>query len=310
MIVKSDIPKLLLSGMKTNFMQSFEAAEKQYLNIATEITSTKSEETYPWLGAVPKMREWKDERTPQGLLEHNFTVPNRDFEASIAVDRNAIEDEQYGQIEIRTRELSMEAVRFFDELTYSLIPEGVNLLGTAGGLFAGLSVAGYDGKAFFATDHSEGNSGTHSNKGSTAISVSAIQAAVTAMRKFKTDQGKPAGKRPDIIVVPPDLEWSANKILNSATDITATGELGVNTIYKALKVVVNDYLTDTNNWYLFDTRGVVKPLILQMRKAPTFSQLTDGTESEFMRKKLYFGVDWRGAVAFGDWRNGYASIVA
>jgi len=92
--------------MRTEFMTSFEAAEKQYLNIATEIKSTKSEETYPWLGAVPKMREWKDERTPQGLLEHNFTVPNRDFEASIAVDRNAIEDEQYGQIEIRTKELS------------------------------------------------------------------------------------------------------------------------------------------------------------------------------------------------------------
>lgn len=309
MLVKSDIPKLLLSGMKTNFMQAFETAEKQYLEIATEITSTKSEETYPWLGAVPKMREWKDERTPQGLLEHNFTVPNRDFEASIAVDRNAIEDEQYGQIEIRTKELSIEAVRFFDELTYSLIPEGVNTTGT-GSLFLGQNVACYDGKAFFATNHSEGNSGTHSNKGSTALSSAAIQAAITAMRKFKTDAGKPAGKRPNTLVVSPDLEWTANKILNSATDITTTGELGVNTIFKALKIVVNDYLTDTNNWYLFDTRGVVKPLILQMRKAPTFSQLTDGTESEFMRKKLYFGVDWRGAVAFGDWRNGYASIVS
>jgi phage major head subunit gpT-like protein len=130
------------------------------------------------------------------------------------------------------------------------------------------------------------------------------------MRKFKTDAGKPAGKRPNVLVVSPDLVWTANKILNSATDITTTGELGVNTIFKALKIVVNDYLTDTNNWYLFDTRGVVKPIILQMRKAPTFSQLTDGTEAEFMRKKLYFGVDWRGAVAFGDWRNGYASIVS
>jgi len=312
MLVKSDIPKLLLAGMRTEFMTSFEAAEKQYLNIATEIKSTKSEETYPWLGAVPKMREWKDERTPQGLLEHNFTVPNRDFEASIAVDRNAIEDEQYGQIEIRTKELSVEAVRFFDELVYTLIPEGVNTTGSAGSLFDGKTVSCYDGKAFFATNHSEGNSGTHSNKGSTALSVSALQSAITVMRKFKTDQGKPAGVRPNIIVVPPDLEWTAKKLINSPADPsegTTTAFNAVNTIYKGLTVVVNDYLVDTNNWYLFDTRSVVKPIILQLRKAPMFSQLTDGTESEFMRKKLYFGVDWRGAAAFGDWRRGYASIV-
>ena len=313
MLTKSDIPKLLLAGMKTEFMASFEKAEKEYLNIATEIKSTKSEETYPWLGSVPKMREWVDERTPQGLLEHNFTVPNRDFESSIAVDRNAIEDEQYGQIEIRTKELSVEAARFFDELAFTLIPEGVNTTGSTGSLFDGLDVSAYDGKAYFATDHSEGNSGTHSNKGTTAISLSSIQSGITSMRKFKTDQGKPAHKRPDILVVPPDLEFTARKLINSPSDPSegsTTSFNAVNTIKGALRIVVNDYLTDTNDWFLFDTRGVIKPMILQMRKAPTFSTLTDNTESAFMRKKLYFGVDWRGAVAWGDWRNGFANIVS
>jgi len=312
MLVKTDIPKLLLAGMKTEFMSSFEMAEKEYLNIATVIKSTKSTETYPWLGSVPKMHEWVDERVPQGLLEHNFTVPNRDFEASIAVDRNALDDEQYGQIELRVKDLSTEAARFFDELVYTLIPEGINTTGSTGSLYAGLNVSCYDGKAYFATNHSEGNSGTHSNRGSSAISTSAIQAAITAMRKFKTDQGKPAHKRPDTLVVPPDLEWTARKIINSPADPsegTTTSFDAINTIKGALKIVINDYLTDTNNWYLFDTRGNVKPIILQMRKTPTFSDLTDNTESSFMRKKLYFGVDWRGAAAFGDWRNGYASIV-
>ena len=312
MLVKSDIPQLLLAGMRTEFMKSFENAEKQYVNIATEIASTKSSETYPWLGSVPKMREWTDERVPKGLLEHDFTIPNRDFEASIAVDKNAIEDEQYGQIEIRTRELSTEAVRFFDELVFTLIPEGINTTGT-GSLFEGRDVSCYDSKAFFATNHSEGTSGTHSNRGSTAISLSALQAAITAMRKFKNDQGKPSGIRPNVLVVPPDLEWSTKKLINSPTDPsegTATSFDAVNSLYKNLTVVVNDYLTDTNNWYLFDTRRVVKPIILQMRKAPAFSNLVNNTESEFMRKKLYFGVDWRGAAAFGDWRTGYASIVS
>lgn len=312
MLVKTDIPQLLLAGMRTEFMKSYEMAEKQYTTIATEIKSSKSAETYPWLGAVPKMKEWVDERTPQGLLEHNFTVTNRDFEASIAVDRNAIEDEQYGQIEIRVKELSVEAARFFDELVFTLIPEGINTTGSSGSLFEGKSVACYDAKAFFATNHSEGKSGTHSNRGSSALSISSLQAAITAMRKFKNDQGKPSHIRPNVLVVPPDLEWTANKLINSASDPsegTTTSFNATNTLYKNLTVVVNDYLTDTNNWYLFDTRRVMKPIILQTRKTPTFSDLTSGTESEFMRKKLYFGVEWRGAAAFGDWRTGYASIV-
>src|SRR3990167_10406846 len=218
MLTKGDIPKLLLAGMKTNFMSAYEVAVKDHLKISTVIPSGKSSETYPWLGSVPKMQEWRDERIPQAMLEHNFSIANRDFEASIAVDRNAIEDEQYGQIEIRTKELSVEAVRFFDELVYTLIPEGVNTTGSAGSLFDGKTVSCYDGKAFFATNHSEGNSGTHSNKGSTALSVSALQSAVTVMRKFKTDQGKPAGVRPNILVVPPDLEWTAKKLINLLLD--------------------------------------------------------------------------------------------
>ena len=310
MITRSDIPKLLLAGMRTEFMRAFTTAEKMYPTIATEIASNKAQETYPWLGAVPKMREWNDERVPKGLAEHNFTVANRDWEASIAVDRNALDDDQYGQIEIRVRELSTEAARFFDELVFTLIPEGINTTGSTGSLYDGRSVACYDGKAFFATNHSEGLSGTHSNRGSAALSASALQTAITAMRKFKDDAGKPSHVRPNNLVVPPDLEWTAREILNSTNyPSTSTDTSAINVLRGSLDLVVNDYLTNTNNWYLFDTTRVVKPVLLQMRKTPVFSDLTSGTEAAFMRKMLYFGVDWRGATAFGDWRTGYASIV-
>ena len=92
MLVKTDIPKLLLAGMRTNLMKAYGTASKDHEKLATTIKSTKSSETYPWLGGVPSMSQWKDERIPQGMLEHNFSIANRDWEASIAVDRNAIED--------------------------------------------------------------------------------------------------------------------------------------------------------------------------------------------------------------------------
>lgn len=313
MLVKSDIPKLLLAGMRTEFMKAYEVADKDYVKLATVITSTKSSETYPWLGGVPKMHEWKDERIPQGLLEHNFTIANRDWEASIGVDRNAIEDEQYGQINVRIKELATEAARFFDELGFTLIGQGTGTSGTAGTIYEGVTLSCYDGKAFFATDHSEGDSGTQSNRGSSALSATALQAAITAMRKFKNDKGKPAHVKPNLLVVPPDLEWEAKELLNSQfypEEGSTTNKMAVNVLKGSLDLLINDYLTDANNWYVFDTKRVVKPLILQLRQDPRFTSLTQGTESSFMRKKLYFGVDWRGEILWGDWRTGYTSVVS
>lgn len=313
MLVKTDIPKLLLAGMRTNFMKAYDTAEKEYLKIATVIKSTKSSETYPWLGAVPKMHEWKDERIPQGLLEHNFTIINRDWESSIAIDRDAIEDEQYGQIDVRVKELAVEAVRFYDELAFTLISQGINTTGTAGSIYDGVDLSCYDGKAFFATNHSEGDSGTQSNRGSAALSSTALQAAITAMKKFKNDKGKPAHIKPNLLVVPTDLEWEAKELLRSTyypEEGTTTAKLAANVLKGSLNLMVSDYLTDTNNWYLFDTTRVVKPLILQLRQNPRFTSLTSDTESSFMRKKLYYGIDWRGEILWGDWRTGYASIVS
>lgn len=312
MIVKSDIPKLLLAGMKTNFMTAYDTAEKEHLNLATVIKSEKSSETYPWLGGVPKMHEWKDERIPQGLLEHNFIIANRSWESSLAVDRDAFEDEQYGQIDIRVKELAVEAARFFDELAFTLIAQGTGTSGTAGTLYEGVTTSCYDSKAFFATDHSEGQSGTQSNRGSSSLSATALQSAITAMKKFKNDQGKPAHIRPNLLVVPTDLEWEAKELLNSTyypEEGAVTTKMATNVLKGSLKLVTSEYLTDTDNWYLFDTSKVVKPLILQLRQNPRFESLTKNTESAFMRKKLYYGVDWRGEILWGDWRNGYASIV-
>lgn len=150
------------------------------------------------------------------MLEHGFTIVNRDWEASIAISRNAIDDDQYGQTDVRVKELATEASRFFDELAFTLIGQGTQTTGTAGSVYGGVNIKCYDGKAFFATDHAEGESGTQSNRGSTALSVNGLTAATTIMRKFKTDKGKPAHIRPNLLVVPSELEWTAKELLNSS----------------------------------------------------------------------------------------------
>ena len=76
-----------------------------------------------------------------------------------------------------------------------------------------------------------------------------------------------------------------------------------------MKGIVDLYVTpfvDPNDWFLFDTTGIIKPVILQVRKEIDFQSLLTGQEA-FMRKKLFFGVDWRGMVGWGLWQYAYGS---
>jgi len=98
MLVKTDIPNLLLAGMKKEFMKQLKMHEPEWGRVATQIKSNKPTETYAWLGGVPNLREWKDERITEALLESDFAIKNYSWESTIAVDRDALEDEKSSSI--------------------------------------------------------------------------------------------------------------------------------------------------------------------------------------------------------------------
>ncbi len=301
-LVKSDTPRLLEAGLKTVFFEAYDAAVGDWEKICTVVPSEQDTETYAWLGSVPNMREFKDERLPAGLLEHEYSIRNKTWEASIAVERAAIEDDLYGQIKLRVQGLAREAKRHVDEIVFSMLAQG-------------FTATCHDGQCFFDTDHSEGESGTQSNKGTDALSTTSLQAAVTAMMKFKDDRGKLLGIVPDLLVVPPDLQWTALELLNSVyypelvTAAEGSQKLSANPLKGKLDLVVSPYLTDTNNWYLLATRWVVRPVIFQSRVPLEFTALEGTSESGFMRDEYMYGVRARYNVGFGLWQTAYGNLV-
>lgn len=298
-LTRSDVPNLLEDGLKTVFFEALDATVGNYERIATIIPSESDSEDYPWLGAVPSMREFTDERMPLGLLENNYTIRNRTWESSIAVERAAIEDDKYGQIKLRVQSLAREARRHVDELVFGLL---------AGG-FTGKC---YDGKAFFATNHSSGESGTQSNKVTDPLDAAALQAAITAMMKFKDDRGKLLGVVPDLLVVPPDLQWTAMELLESTywpEEGTTTARAASNVLKGKLDLLVSPYLSDTDNWFVLSTKGVIKPIILQSRTPVEFAALEADSESGFMRDQYIYGVRARYNAGYGLWQMAYGSQV-
>ncbi len=299
-IVKSDIPKLLEAGLRAVFFDAYQAVPGDWERIATVVPSEHDTEKYAWLGSSPKMREFKDERVPAGLLEHDYAIRNKTWEASVSVDRAALEDDLYGQIKIRVQSIADEVRRHQDELVFGLLRDGFNSLS-------------YDGQYFFDVDHTEGDSGVQSNKGTSALTASSLQSAITSMMKYKDDQGKPMGIVPDTLVVPPDLKWAALELVESvyAPD-TATGksDLRRNVLSGALDLIVSPYLTDTSDWFLLCTKRMVKPTIFQSRVPVEFSALEGNSENGFMRDQYVYGVRARYNVGYGLWQLAYGSQVA
>ena len=63
-LTKSDIPDLLLPGLKADFALAYrnELANSVTERIATVVNTTMPVQKYAWLGAVPPMREFIDEQ--------------------------------------------------------------------------------------------------------------------------------------------------------------------------------------------------------------------------------------------------------
>ena len=295
-LVKSDIGPLLKAGLKTQFFQTFAETPSMYDRISTLIPSDKDTEQYAWLGALPGVREFLDERQSQDMTPYSYAIKNKTWESTISVDRAALEDDLYGQIPLRIKQMAMSAKQHLDILTFGM-------------LAAGFTQNGYDAVPFFGT-HAQG--GAQSNRGVDPLSAASLQSAVTAMMRFTDDQGKPAGVSPDLLVVSPELYWEGRVLLESTyypDPLTAASQLlAMNPLMGSMKLLSSPYLVSPTNWFLLDTKRIVKAIVLQMRKDFEFTALDD-EDNAFMRDTLYYGVRARYNCGFGDWRGAYGAML-
>ena len=129
-------------GFKKTFQDAFDATrpETDFMKISTMVDSTAKAETYGWLGKFPKMREWVGDRVIRDMSSFAYTITNRDFEATVGVERNDIQDDNLGVYSPLMAEMGLSAAQQPDDLTFNL-------------LAAGRTTVCYDGQYFFDVDH-------------------------------------------------------------------------------------------------------------------------------------------------------------
>ena len=300
--VTREMVRLFNAGAKTIYDEAFAQASGVWELLATKVESGQRTEDYTWLGELPQVREFADERVLKSLTAYGYSIRNRKWEATIAVEREVLEDEQYGQVKMRVQSMAEAAAAHFDQLLFSLIASGESALC-------------YDGKPFYAFNHPVAGR-TVSNVGDRPLTTENLEAALTQMARVPLDNGEPMLIRPTHLLVPPELRFTAKRILNSAFYPEATGagkpgENAANVLQSELQLITSARLTSPTEWHVFDANRGVKPFIVQQRIAPEFSALDgsggDESEAAFMRDIYLYGVRCRDNAGFGLWQMAYKS---
>jgi phage major head subunit gpT-like protein len=296
LVNKASIAAVFLT-LKTTFNNAFDAAPSQWSQTAMLVPSGSGQNDYTWLSMFPKMRKWIGDKVIKALEAFKYTVVNDDWEATVEVDRNDIEDDNLGIYAPQAQMAGYSARQLPDEIVAEL----------KNNAFANLC---YDGQFFYDDDHSVAGASV-SNLGTAALSAAtaALAAASYGVARTKImsvtdDEGRPLALIPDLLEVPPALEITGKRLveMDRLTDDSPNPYKGT------ARLLVNPRLTSTTAWFLHCTSMPVKPFVYQERKAPVFVEQTDAeTDNVFMRKKFRFGAEARAAGGYAFWQMSYGN---
>jgi phage major head subunit gpT-like protein len=293
--------QLLEPGLRRIFFDSVDAIVTTsriplMFNVAG---STKAQEHDLSVGGFSDFEEYA------GAIEYDdneqlfkTTYTHVEYARGIAVERKLVDDDLYNIINQRPRQLGLAAARTREKHA----AEVFNLA------FSATRVGG-DGKRLCATDHplSPSNATGQSNKGTTALSYDAVVATRKLMRAFKDSRGELVTVMPDTILIPPQLEDTANDIVMTMTGRPGTANNSNNFVRDAgINYVVWDYLSDTNNWFMIDS-AMSKLYLNWFNRVPLeFAADPTGDFNLVARFRAYM----RYSYGWSDWRWVYGHEVA
>ncbi|PJN95281.1 head protein [Amaricoccus sp. HAR-UPW-R2A-40] len=132
----------LNTALRKEYSDAYAAAraESVFQRVATVVPSTSASNTYEWLGDFPELREWVGDRVARDMKAQGYQIANRLFEATVSVQRVAIEDDSHGVYGPLSARMGQSAAQHPDKLIATLMA-------------AGAATLCYDGQNFFDVDH-------------------------------------------------------------------------------------------------------------------------------------------------------------
>jgi len=227
--------------------------------------------------------------------QYRTSYTHKEWVKGMKIERKLVDDDLYSIINKRPAQLGVVAKRTMEKHASSVFN---NAFGTS-------VFAGGDGLALCSSAHTwVGVPTTVGNSGSTALSATAVEATRLLMRQFTDETGNILVSRADTLLVPPALEETAWEIVNASGKMD-TADNNPNFNKGKYKIIVWDYLSDSNNWFGIDST-MAKMYLKWFQRVPTEFNKDKDFDTYISKWSVYT----RYSYGFSDWPWIYGHNVA
>ena len=300
-ISRAQLAKELEPGLNSLFGLSYDSYEKEYEDIyAVEDSSRAFEEEVliTGFGSAPTKTEGQGVQFDNASESYTARYTHDTVALAFALTDEAVEDNLYDSLGKRYVKALARSMANSKEV------KGADTLNNA----YSSSFTGGDGVSLVNTAHPLAGGGTAANRATTMadLNETSLEDALIDISTFTDDKGLTISVQATKLVVPPQLNFVAERILNS-TLRPATSDNDINAVRSTGVLpggyTVNHYLTDPDAWFLLTS-------VTEMGEGLKMFQRTameTTMEPDFSTGNIRYKARERYSFGFSDWRGIYGS---
>lgn len=291
-MISGNTPKHLVVAARTGFLTAMKKRDYPWQQIAMTLDMGAASIDLVDLGAAPMPKDSKTGVTIQDFIEKTKPITPTDWDITVWITQNAIDDDQTGNLERRVRGAGDNFQKHINKRVFEVLNAGDS---TTYGL-------AYDGQEFFDSDHVDKGADyqtAQDNEDSSNLTLDAFNTTWVNAQGARDDQGEFTQYLYDLLVVNPSNNVVAANITGNVQAMdTASRE--ANPYSGQISYITSSYM-DTNAWVLVASKEPIKPLILAMKKQPHLQSTWFDAEAPDGGRH-YFKFFARYEVHYGDWR--------
>lgn len=296
MINRAVLAKQLLPGLNKIFGLEYGTVENEHtplFDMDNSVRAFEEELLMTGFATAPTKAEGAAVDYDDAKEMWNSRYTHETIALAYALTEEAMEDNLYDTVsKIKTKGLARAMANTKQIKAANIFNNGFNA-----------AFVGGDNVSLFSSTHPTVSAGNLSNSTNTDLAEAALENAIIAVNLFVDDRGILLGSTPMSLHVPPQLTFTAERLLNTPgrtatpnNDINATRSMGL--IPKGW--FVNKRFTDTNAWFLrTDCPNGAKMF--------TRVGLQTKMEPDFDTGNLRFKARERYSFGWSDWRAVYGS---